>query len=117
MKRPKTIGFAITLALVSAAIWGWGHDSATDVRYRFVTVQKGDVHSVVSATGSLEAVTTVQVGTQVSGTIADLRADFNDEVREGTIRRPLADATNQDLQIALDRSRKARPSPVIQFDT
>ncbi len=41
----------------------------------------------------------------------------NDEVREGTIRRPLADATDQDLQIALDRSRKARPSPVIQFDT
>ncbi|MGE0361749.1 MAG: efflux RND transporter periplasmic adaptor subunit, partial [Vicinamibacterales bacterium] len=49
------------------------------------TVSRGDVVETVEATGTLRAVTTVQVGTQVSGTIKALRADFNSEVRRGQI--------------------------------
>ncbi len=45
----------------------------------------GDVRETVSATGTLQAVTTVQVGTQVSGTIAWLGADFNSLVRKGQV--------------------------------
>jgi HlyD family secretion protein len=48
-------------------------------------VTRGDVVETVDATGTLEAVTTVQVGTQVSGTIKALYADFNDRVRRGQI--------------------------------
>jgi len=48
-------------------------------------VTRGDVVASVSATGTLEPVTTVQVGTQVSGTIKALHADFNSEVRRGEI--------------------------------
>jgi HlyD family secretion protein len=48
-------------------------------------VTRGDVVEAVSATGTLEAVTTVQVGTQVSGTIAELHADYNSIVRKGQV--------------------------------
>jgi HlyD family secretion protein len=48
-------------------------------------VTRGDVVASVSATGTLEPVTTVQVGTQVSGTIKALHADFNSEVRRGEV--------------------------------
>ena len=46
---------------------------------------RGDVVQTVQATGTLEAVTTVQVGTQVSGTIQSLHADFNSRVRKGQV--------------------------------
>ena len=48
-------------------------------------VTRGDVIETVGATGTLEAVTTVQVGTQVSGTISELHADFNAVVRKGQV--------------------------------
>jgi len=46
---------------------------------------RGDVIDSVGATGTLEAVETVDVGTQVSGTVQDLYADFNDIVRKGQV--------------------------------
>ena len=49
------------------------------------TVDRGDVVEVVGATGTLEAVTTVQVGSQVSGTIESLYADFNSTVKKGQV--------------------------------
>src|SRR5581483_2244798 len=48
-------------------------------------VARGDVVDAVQATGTLEAVTTVQVGTQVSGTIKSIYADFNSRVKQGQI--------------------------------
>ena len=49
------------------------------------TVDRGDVVEVVGATGTLEAVTTVQIGSQVSGTIQSLYADFNSTVKKGQV--------------------------------
>ena len=48
-------------------------------------VTRGDIVKVVSATGTLQAVTTVQVGTQISGTVESLHADFNSMVRKGQL--------------------------------
>src|ERR1700758_138110 len=48
-------------------------------------VQKGDIQNVVQATGTINAVTTVQVGSQVSGTIQTLFADFNSHVTKNQI--------------------------------
>ena len=48
-------------------------------------IEKGDIRNTVSATGALQAVTTVQVGSQVSGTIAALYADFNTQVKKGQV--------------------------------
>jgi HlyD family secretion protein len=53
--------------------------------YRFAPVARGDMKATVSATGTLNAVTTVSLGTQVSGQISDLFADFNDHVKKGEL--------------------------------
>ncbi|MBI3891451.1 MAG: efflux RND transporter periplasmic adaptor subunit [Candidatus Wallbacteria bacterium] len=61
--------------------------------YRTAKVEKGDVVATVSATGTLNAVTTVQVGSQLSGIIQKLHADFNDRVKGGALLAELDPAT------------------------
>src|SRR5512141_2132688 len=51
--------------------------------FRFATVERGDLQAIVSATGTLNAVTTVAVGTQVSGQVSALLVDFNAHVKKG----------------------------------
>ncbi len=53
--------------------------------FRFATVERGDLQALVSATGTLNAVTTVSVGTQVSGQVSALLVDFNDHVEKGQL--------------------------------
>jgi HlyD family secretion protein len=53
--------------------------------FRFTTVERGDIQAFVSATGTLNAVTTVSVGTQVSGQVSALFVDFNDHVKKGQL--------------------------------
>src|SRR5690348_14412293 len=53
--------------------------------YTTQAVQQGDIRQLVQATGTIDAVTTVQVGSQVSGTISKLNADFNTKVKKGQI--------------------------------
>src|ERR1051325_870540 len=55
------------------------------VQYRLAKVTRGDMKATVSATGTLNAVTTISVGTQVSGQISDLYVDFNDHVKKGQL--------------------------------
>ena len=52
---------------------------------RFTTVVRGDIQALISATGTLNAVTTVTVGTQVSGQVSGLFVDFNDHVKKGQL--------------------------------
>src|SRR5262245_21599952 len=54
-------------------------------QYRFANVMRGDMKATVSATGTLNAVTTVSVGTQVSGQISDLLVEYNDHVKKGQL--------------------------------
>ena len=65
--------------------WTLRREQKPESPYRTEAVQRGDVIVQVSATGTLNAVTTVQVGSQVSGTIAALYVDFNDRVRENQV--------------------------------
>src|SRR5436190_8008144 len=53
--------------------------------YRLATIARGDMKATVSATGTLNAVTTVSVGTQVSGQVSELLVDFNDHVKKGKL--------------------------------
>ncbi|HEX7779783.1 MAG TPA: efflux RND transporter periplasmic adaptor subunit, partial [Vicinamibacterales bacterium] len=85
LRRRKLIALLIA-GLLGGAVWVWqsGRDDAPpDVRTAAVTV--GDVRQTVRATGTLEAVTTVAVGTQVSGVVSWLGADFNSMVRKGQV--------------------------------
>ena len=74
------------IVIAGALLWYFNRGSAEPVSpYRFVTLEEGDLESVVASTGALDAVTTVQVGTQVSGIIASIYVDFNDRVYEGQV--------------------------------
>jgi HlyD family secretion protein len=70
---------------VLAAAWVLVRGRREATQYSFGTVDRGDVVEVVGATGTLEAVTTVQIGSQVSGTIQSLYADFNSQVKKGEV--------------------------------
>jgi HlyD family secretion protein len=83
--KRRALAGAGLVALVAAGVALGTRDSSRAVEYRTAVVDRGDVRSVVGATGSLEAVTTVQVGSQVSGTVVSLGADFNDRVRKGQV--------------------------------
>jgi HlyD family secretion protein len=65
-------------------------------------VTRGDIVNVVSATGTLQAVTTVQVGSQISGTVESLHADYNSIVRKGQL---LAKLDASSAATALDQAR------------
>ena len=60
-------------------------DSAEAPAHGQAIVSRGDISAVVSATGTLNPINTVQVGSQVSGTIQHLYADFNDQVKQGQV--------------------------------
>jgi HlyD family secretion protein len=87
MNRKKSL---ITIAIIAVlAIAGMlVHKVAfakEQTTYRFAPVSRGDINATVSATGTLNAVTTVSVGTQVSGQVSDLLVDFNDHVKKGQL--------------------------------
>jgi len=87
MRSKRWIPVVLVLALAAVAVAllsGW-RGRASAPAYRSAEVQRGDLRVAVSATGTLNPVTTVQVGSQISGTIAALHADFNSKVREGAI--------------------------------
>jgi HlyD family secretion protein len=85
MKRILLVAIAVTAVTGSVAAYYRVNqtDGGPDVVVAGVT--RGDVVSAVDATGTLQAVTTVQVGSQVSGTIKTLHADFNSRVRRGQV--------------------------------
>lgn len=88
--NPKQRRFlVIAILLVVGALVGlffFRRDRDEDgEKYRTEAVGRGDISATVGATGTLSAVTTVQVGSQVSGIIAKLYADFNSQVQKGQI--------------------------------
>jgi len=86
MSRKGIIIAAIALVAVVAVFWYVrGSRAGSDTTYRFATVELGSVQQTVSATGALSAVKTVQVGTQVSGQVAQILVDFNDRVSKGQL--------------------------------
>lgn len=84
MKKALLAFIVLAVAGVLVKTYATGHDDET-VNYRLVTVEQGDLEAVVSATGTLDAVTTVQVGTQVSGIIDEICVDYNDPVSAGQV--------------------------------
>ena len=85
MKR--FIPIVVVVLLLGAGIWGYlyaqGRNSSP--KYRLTQVERGPLTAAVSATGNLNAVITVQVGSQVSGQIKELLVDFNSVVKKGQI--------------------------------
>lgn len=83
-KKKLLLGGGFMAAVVLAGIYFWGNDSGTP-QYLTARVERGNLRNTVTATGALQAVTTVQVGSQASGTISALYADFNSVVKKGQV--------------------------------
>jgi HlyD family secretion protein len=101
-KRIVTIGSVFLLAcFVVLGFWGF-KDGAKESPYVTVPVKKENITQVVSSTGTLQAVVTVQVGSQVSGTIDKLYADFNSKVKAGQI---VAQLNQDKFKAAVDQAK------------
>ena len=85
-KKTRFAVGAVVVAVTAGGLWIYRNAEATETpAYRFATVTRGNLESTVSATGALSAVTTVQVGTQVSGLLSQIYVDFNDRVKKGQL--------------------------------
>ncbi len=83
-KKKLFIGGGMMAAVMLAGFFFWGSDASTP-QYMTARVDRGNLRNTVTATGALQAVTTVQVGSQASGTISALYADFNSVVKKGQV--------------------------------
>lgn len=59
--------------------------AARKLEFTYTRLEKGDIQATISSTGTLEAINTVQVGTQISGTIGRIYADYNTRVQKGQL--------------------------------
>src|ERR1700733_3786484 len=84
MTKRRWIILAAVVAVAGLFV-ALGLNRDTQVQHFTAKVERGDIHDVVEATGTINSVITVQVGSQVSGTIAKLNVDFNSRVHKGEI--------------------------------
>src|SRR5215207_3703841 len=82
-RRLAVVGLVVALVALGG-VWYWG-DGANAAEYMTTKIERGSLRNTVTATGTLQAVTTVQVGSQASGTISALYADFNSTVKKGQL--------------------------------
>jgi HlyD family secretion protein len=115
---------AVAAVAILGFFWWRGRVASATPKYRTAEIDRGTIESVVSATGTIEPVEQVQVGSQVSGTVQKINADYNSRVRAGQVILQLeqssfrarvvqaeaavakAQATVRDGQRALDRAQQ-----------
>ncbi|BCR06305.1 RND transporter [Desulfuromonas versatilis] len=89
LSRVSKAGVALigALTLVILAWWAFAQQGPPGAPplVKFAQVSRGDLEIIVSSTGTLAAVETVEIGTQVSGTIEKLLIDYNDQVKKGQV--------------------------------
>lgn len=85
----KVVAWVVALAVVAGiavGVWRWRERSAApEITYRSAAVEKRRIIAKVTASGTLQATVTVQVGAQVSGRISKLMADYNATVKKGQL--------------------------------
>lgn len=109
MKKKTVIIILILLVLLGISICFYFFKAAEKtISWKTIPIERGDVSIIVTATGSINALTTVQVGTQVTGTISKLFADFNSVVKKGKLIALLdttfLSATKEDAEAALQKA-------------
>jgi HlyD family secretion protein len=109
MNKMKTTAGLVGAIILAGTAWFYQRaDGKEAPSYRTAAIQRGDVKSTVSATGTLSAVQTVQVGTQASGQISAIYADYNERVRKGQllarIDPPLQNQAVEEAQAQLERA-------------
>ena len=104
--KNKTLKWSVALILIAGMatyfLYIRPKQAAKKIEYTYTTLEQGDLISSISSTGALEAINTIQVGTQISGTISKLYADYNDQVKSGQV---LAEMDVKLLNTALGNAR------------
>ncbi|MEA3408718.1 MAG: efflux RND transporter periplasmic adaptor subunit [Candidatus Eisenbacteria bacterium] len=118
----KAIIIVAVLVVAAVIVWqftGRGGPEQTE-RFEFVEVERGDIENIISSSGTLSAVGTVDVGTQVSGSIARIFADYNETVRAGQILAVLdttmLSASVRDARAGIVRARALYNQAVRDYD-
>jgi HlyD family secretion protein len=118
LRRKKLLLAGGVLAVLALPAYYFFGNHAAAAQYLTARVERGNLRNTVTATGTLQAVTTVQVGSQASGTISALYADFNSTVKKGQVIAQLdpavskaqvdqAQANLQQAQASLQQARAA----------
>lgn len=102
MKKKAVMITIIVLILIAVGLFFYLRENGKSAAYKTEKVSRGEIKSVVTATGTVNAVTTVSVGTQVSGTIRKLFVDFNSAVKKGQMLAQIDPAT---VQAQVDQAR------------
>src|SRR5579864_2023405 len=106
MKRSRAIMIGVAAVVIVAGSWEYFH-GRNKTQYQTAAVERGSIQSSISATGNANAVVTVQVGSQVSGQVKALYADFNSKVTKGQL---IAEIDPQVFQARVDQARAALDS-------
>ena len=101
MKKKTIILSIIVIVIIAAGLFLYLKGNGKDAAYKTEKVSRGEIKSVVTATGTVNAVTTVSVGTQVSGTIKRLMVDYNSPVKKGQL---LAQIDPSTVQAQVDQA-------------
>jgi HlyD family secretion protein len=110
MKGRRAKVMVISLIVATAGAWAWYKwgGKPAEIKWKTAAAERGPLQVSVTATGTLQAVVTVQVGTQVSGTVSALYVDFNSKVAKGQviarIDTTLLKAAVTDAQSSLERT-------------
>ena len=103
MKNKKVWYGAAAIVIVILVIWFLsGGKKEQKVEFETAKVERQDIHTSITATGTIEPVTSVTVGTQVSGIVAKLYVDYNSIVKKGQV---IAELDKTNLISELNRSR------------
>ena len=84
---PRTVAVVLVLAALAGAGWWWSQRKAeaAEGAFRTAAVERGDIRVAISATGTLSAISTVDVGSQISGQVTDVLVDYNDRVKKDQV--------------------------------
>jgi len=102
--NPAKIVAIAALVAVAGGGWAWytARNANGEAKYRIGKVERGPLQAVVVASGTLNAVTTVQVGSQISGQILEIRADFNTQVKKDQV---IARIDPQSFELRVNQAR------------
>lgn len=109
----KLVAIAVVLAVAGIAGYFWFISRDSEPKFRTEKIARGDITSTVTASGTVNAVTTVLVGTQVSGTIKEIFVDYNTPVRKDQVIARIDPAT---FEAQVDQARAALASAQANLD-
>ncbi|MDH4082468.1 MAG: efflux RND transporter periplasmic adaptor subunit [Nitrospira sp.] len=101
---PWLIGIVMIMVIGGGGMWYWWTSGTPPIQYKTTLVDRGPITAIVTATGTVNPVVSVQVGSQVSGKVSRLFADFNSKVTKGQI---LAQIDQKPFKARLSQARAA----------